>query len=256
MASKTYTVIGLVLRKTKLSETDLIIDFLIQDGSSLHCVAKGARKPNSRFSSHLELFNCVEVLIAEGKSLDIITESRLISRNAKLHSDPIFGCAASIIAEAASKLTDSNLENPVIFDLTNAAFDTLEECNELSLANIICAYLIKGSAFVGFKPEFSNCLNCGTSLYPFTENSVAFSYIEGGISCAQCKSQFEYETLNTNMLNWAFLLLKSTFNDILSFEIPVDIQIDLLQFCKKWLFVHMGIKLKALEQFIILEYQQ
>ena len=40
-----------VLRKTKLGESDLILTLLSSDGSQIRAVAKGARKPKSPFST-------------------------------------------------------------------------------------------------------------------------------------------------------------------------------------------------------------
>ena len=56
MAADTYSLQALVLRKTKLGETDLIVTLLAQDGRQVRAVAKGARKPNSSFASRLEIF--------------------------------------------------------------------------------------------------------------------------------------------------------------------------------------------------------
>ena len=60
MAADTYSLQALVLRKTKLGETDLIVTLLAQDGRQVRAVAKGARKPNSSFASRLEIFSEVE----------------------------------------------------------------------------------------------------------------------------------------------------------------------------------------------------
>ena len=57
MAADTYSLQALVLRKTKLGETDLIVTLLAQDGRQVRAVAKGARKPNSSFASRLEIFS-------------------------------------------------------------------------------------------------------------------------------------------------------------------------------------------------------
>ena len=78
MASATYQSRVLVIKRTKLGETDCICTLLSQDGSQIRAVAKGARKPTSPFTSRLELFSVCDVLFAKGKSLDIIKEARLI----------------------------------------------------------------------------------------------------------------------------------------------------------------------------------
>ena len=71
-----------VLRKTKLGESDLILTLLSSDGSQIRAVAKGARKPKSPFSTRLELHAVSDVLIAQGRSLDIVKEARLTRASA------------------------------------------------------------------------------------------------------------------------------------------------------------------------------
>ena len=80
MASPTKTITALVLRRTKLGETDVIVTLLAEDGSQVKAVAKGARKPTSSFASRLELYSVAKILVAEGKNLDIVKEVRLLVR--------------------------------------------------------------------------------------------------------------------------------------------------------------------------------
>ena len=69
MASATYQSRVLVVKRTKLGETDCICTLLSQDGSQIRAVAKGARKPTSPFTSRLELFSVCDVLFAKGSRL-------------------------------------------------------------------------------------------------------------------------------------------------------------------------------------------
>ena len=78
MSQPTYGARGIVLRKTKLGEGDLVVTLLSEDGSQLRAVAKGARKPTSPFASRLELYSVADALLARGRSLDIVKEARLV----------------------------------------------------------------------------------------------------------------------------------------------------------------------------------
>ena len=51
MSQPTYPLRALVLRRTKLGESDLILTLLAADGSLAKAVAKGARKPTSSFAA-------------------------------------------------------------------------------------------------------------------------------------------------------------------------------------------------------------
>ncbi|MBQ3328952.1 MAG: recombination protein O N-terminal domain-containing protein, partial [Eggerthellaceae bacterium] len=63
-ASRTYKARGIVLRKTKLGEKDLIVTLLSEDGSLLRAVAKGARKPGGSLAARIDLFRVVAALLA------------------------------------------------------------------------------------------------------------------------------------------------------------------------------------------------
>ena len=82
MASKTYRDQVIVLKKTKLKESDLILTLLAQDGRQIRAVAKGARKPTSSFAARLDLFSNARVFFAVGRNLDIVKEARLVDAHA------------------------------------------------------------------------------------------------------------------------------------------------------------------------------
>ena len=95
MAADTYSLQALVLRKTKLGETDLIVTLLAQDGRQVRAVAKGARKPNSSFATRLEIFSEVDLLLVCGKSLDIVKEAKLFNAHIGVREDMEHAAAAA-----------------------------------------------------------------------------------------------------------------------------------------------------------------
>lgn len=64
---------GVVLRTSKLGEADRIITILTRGHGKIRAVAKGVRRTKSRFGARLEPFMRVDVLIAEGRSLDVLS---------------------------------------------------------------------------------------------------------------------------------------------------------------------------------------
>ncbi|WP_041238763.1 DNA repair protein RecO, partial [Gordonibacter pamelaeae] len=118
MASATYTARAIVLRKTKLGESDLIVTLLAQDGSQVRAVAKGARKPSSPFAARLELYSSVDLLCSEGRSLDIVKEARIASSHERLRRDLEHAACAAPMAELLDRVTQEGLANPRLFALT------------------------------------------------------------------------------------------------------------------------------------------
>ena len=99
--ARTYHARALVLDRTKLGETDLILTLLAQDGRQLRCVAKGARKPGGRLAARVELFCECDFLVARGRSLDVVSEAGLVDAHARLRGDLARVSAASAVCPAA-----------------------------------------------------------------------------------------------------------------------------------------------------------
>ena len=117
----TYRIEALVLRKTKLKESDLIVTLLAEDGSLVRAVAHGARKPQSPFASRLEPCAVVDVLLARGRSLDVAKEARFVAPNAAVRADFDVSAAALPLVELAGKVAEVGLENPRLFQCAVAA---------------------------------------------------------------------------------------------------------------------------------------
>ena len=66
---------SIVLRTQKLGEADRIITLLTRRSGRVRAVAKGVRRTSSRFGSRLEPFTHVDLQIAEGRSLDVVTQA-------------------------------------------------------------------------------------------------------------------------------------------------------------------------------------
>ena len=119
--SRTYRTKVLVLDKTKLKETDLILTMLDERGRQLRAVAKGARKPGGRLAARCELFCTVDMLLAHGRSLDVVSQAELMEAPLGAAPDYETTCAASAIAEVARVCSFEDAEDPFTFAITQRA---------------------------------------------------------------------------------------------------------------------------------------
>ena len=69
---------AIVLRTQKLGEADRIITLLTRGSGRVRAVAKGVRRTTSRFGSRLEPFTHVDLQLAEGRSLDVVTQAETL----------------------------------------------------------------------------------------------------------------------------------------------------------------------------------
>lgn len=76
--AKSYRDQVLVLKKMNYGEADVIVTLFGRSSGIVAAIAKGARRMNSRKSGNLELFNQIEVLMAEGRNLDVVSEANMV----------------------------------------------------------------------------------------------------------------------------------------------------------------------------------
>ncbi|MHA7207836.1 DNA repair protein RecO [Arthrobacter sp. MDT1-65] len=181
-ASRTYRAEGVVLRTYKLGEADRIIVLLTRDRGQVRAVAKGVRRTSSKFGSRLEPFMSVELLLAHGRNLDIITQAQ--TKGAYGHgiaSDYGRYTAATAIAETAERLTDIGEAGSAQYALVAGAFSALSR--DLHPSELILdSYLLRALSTAGWAPSFTDCARCGV---PGAHS--AFSAPLGGAVCADCR---------------------------------------------------------------------
>lgn len=246
MASATYDVRGIVLRKTKLGESDLVLTLIVEDGSQIRAVAKGARKPTS-FASRLELYSAVDALVARGRSLDIVKEARLVESNERLRRDLEHAAGAAPMAELLDRITQLGLENPRLFDLSCTAFRSLCRVTASQVPAITAAHLLKTLAFAGLRPSLDVCVGCGRPLEADSIDSlVPVSFREGGIVCTACNASIETVLEPMPAIAWCRTLLASTFAEIEAMDAGPAAGFAALGFCRQWIRDHVGSDLKSL----------
>jgi len=172
---------GIVLRTMKLGEADRIVTILTQGMGKVRAVAKGVRKTKSRFGARLEPFTHVDLLLYEGRELDIITQADIISPFRQIRDDYGRFAAGELILEAADKITEERERNTRIFMLVIGALRRLCEA-DADAPTVADAFLLRLTAVAGFSPSLTACAECGR-----TTDRMRFSIAQGGMVCADCK---------------------------------------------------------------------
>src|ERR1044072_959541 len=107
---------GVVLRTIKLGEADRIITFLGQGSGKVRAVAKGVRKPGSRFGARLEPTSHVAFQCYRGRSdLDVVTQVDTIDANRALREH--YGCLTHAVSmlEATDQVAQEREPNPALY---------------------------------------------------------------------------------------------------------------------------------------------
>lgn len=251
MAAETYPLRALVLRKTKLGETDLILTLLAEDGRQVRSVAKGARKPSSSFAARLEVFCEADLLMVRGKSFDIVKEVRLVDAHRGVREDMEHAAVAAPVADLASRLSQPDLASAKLYALTSAALGHIDRSDTSASLAICAAYMLKAFAFAGFRPSFDRCVSCGARIdlrsLSDARSFVSFSPAEGGAACPGCLLFSDSRRVSADVLAHADWLLHATFSDVVSAGGGRRLNFEVLHLCQDWVREHVGSRLKSLE---------
>ena len=85
--SRSYRAQGVVLRHVEVGEADRILTFYTLEYGKVQAIAKGIRKMKSRKAGHLEPFSRVELMLAKGRNLDVISQAEAQNTYENLRSD-------------------------------------------------------------------------------------------------------------------------------------------------------------------------
>lgn len=177
-----YPLRAVVLRKTKLGETDLILTLLASDGRQVRAVAKGARKSKSRLGARVEPFSVLDLLMHSGRNLEIIAEAETFATHDALRADYDRTMAASVVADLLDKGSVEGQSEPQIFDMALVTLDVMETAPVEALEPLVLAFLLKALAMHGYRPSLDRCAACGGE----PGDVIAFSVESGGVLCEMC----------------------------------------------------------------------
>ena len=116
---------ALVLRKTKLGETDLIVTLLASDGRQIRAVAKGARKTTSRIGGWVEPYSVVDLLLHAGGPLEIIAEAGTVASNEAVRRDCDRAAAAAAVGDLLGKISVGGQAESHLFEIACVTLDVV-----------------------------------------------------------------------------------------------------------------------------------
>ncbi|ELR96470.1 DNA repair protein RecO [Gloeocapsa sp. PCC 73106] len=115
--SRTYRVTGINLKAIPLGEGDRLLTILTPEKGLIKAVAPGARKYQSQLRGRMELFVVNQLLIAQGRSLDKITQAETLISHANLSNNLGKLASAQYLAELALALALSEQPQVEIYQL-------------------------------------------------------------------------------------------------------------------------------------------
>ena len=173
---------AIVIRRTDFGEADRLLTLFTREFGKLKAIAKGARKPQSRKTGHVELFMRSKFLIATGKDLGIVTQAEMVEAYKPLRDDLVKATYASYTVELLDRFTVEDDENLTLYQLVADALGWFAYTADFLLAARF--YELHLLSLSGFKPQLFTCVSCGE---PIQEQDQFFSAELGGVLCPGCQ---------------------------------------------------------------------
>lgn len=177
----TYRTEAIVLRRHDLGEADRILTLYARGYGKIKAVAKGVRKPASRKAGHLELFMQVDLLLAHGRSLDVVSQAQTLEPFLPLRDDLEHTVYTAHFVELLDAFTEEADENDTLYRLLVSGLTWL--CQTIDLARTARYWELRLLDAVGYRPQLFECVVCGKKIEP---QDQYYSPHAGGVICPSC----------------------------------------------------------------------
>ncbi len=180
---RVYKTEGIVLRTMDLGEADRVLTVLTPRLGKLRLIAKGVRRQRSRIGGALQPFSDVQLVLAVGRTFDVVTSSSLEDPHLGLRNDLHSTAAAWYVVELADRFCEGAAESHQAFRLLAQALSALDAGPDVAREVVARWFELALLDAMGFRPELAQCLECGGRIEP---EGNAYSPVGGGILCPAC----------------------------------------------------------------------
>jgi DNA repair protein RecO (recombination protein O) len=176
---------AVVLRSIRFGEADRILHLYSSRRGRIGAIAKGSRRPRSRFGGRLEPFFRLDLVLHEGRGeLATVTSAATVEGYRRLREGAATLGAAARACDAVLRLLDAAEPNPPAYRLLCRYLGLLDGPTRPRAAGLetALAFRLKLALAAGFVPELGSCARCGEA-----EHLTGFSGAAGGIVCSSCE---------------------------------------------------------------------
>jgi DNA repair protein RecO (recombination protein O) len=175
---------AVILRRRDYGEADRILTLFTPARGKVAAIAKGVRRVTSRSAGHVELFSHCNVLLAQGRNLDVLTQSETLDGFLGLRADLVRLACASHAAELVDRLSVEEQSNPGVFRALVDVLGALAGGDDPALATRHFEMRLLGA--LGYEPQLFQCVECGDELQA---DGNAYAASHGGVLCPDCAIQ-------------------------------------------------------------------
>lgn len=169
----TYKTEAIVLKRRNFSEADKILTLFTTKKGKISVIAKGARRLKSKKGGNLDILNYCDILIAEGKDLDLVLEVQVKNSYLSIKRDLEKVGLSYFACEVVDCLGAERQKNRLLFEFLKDFLKELSQTGDkTSQKLLVLAFQFKVINYLGFfsdslirrKEDLNlvrNLLNCG-----------------------------------------------------------------------------------------------
>ena len=169
-------------------ESSRIIRFATRDAGLVSALARGARRPKSRFGPALDLFTSgvAQLAVRPGRDLQTLTGFDALRARHGIALDLERFTAAAALAELALRFLGDD-PNPEAYEALVDALDALVRAapDAVDATALGGAWHLVGT--LGFAPTVDECALCHAAIE--ADDAVPFAHAAGGVLCARCAAR-------------------------------------------------------------------
>lgn len=173
-----YKTRAVVLRRRELGEADELITLISPSHGRITAVAKGSRKIRSALAGRVEPFTHLDLLLAKGRSLDVISQSRVVDSHRGLLGDLGRLAHGAYFLELVDSFIIDEDRVSGVFTLLLKALKSLECGVDPDLLSRWMELHL--TAELGYALFLERCYVCGN------ESVAAMVERDGSVCCAPC----------------------------------------------------------------------
>jgi DNA repair protein RecO (recombination protein O) len=175
---------AIVLRSYPLGEADRLVSFLSRSTGRLRGVARGARRPRSRFGSTLEPLSHIRIWFFERETRELvrINQSELIESFLEVQRDYAAGLALALVSEVTEAVLPEREPADATFRLVLLTARALRRDTRAALP--LAYFNLWTVRLGGWLPSLDRCARCDREL---ANELVYASPFYAGLACRDCR---------------------------------------------------------------------
>lgn len=233
------TLKGIVLRSRDYGESHQIVQVFSEQRGKISFLARGSKKPKSRFRAVTEPFVEGQFICFVGSGMPNLSQGDILNSHRLISTDLMKSCYGAYWFELIDRLFPEDEPNPGFYRFFQQMLTRLE--NEKNHEILTVMFELRIMEASGYRPVFHQCVHCQSKNSPYR-----FSASLGGFLCGECW-EIDPEALQiSDGVERILPLLQSVRIDRLGrINVKAETEEQLRKAIDQFMDTHLGIEFKA-----------